>query len=90
MSAFKMSILTGRVEPTLMLSRLELGFRQLPVMDEEAIRLLRDQALLTWANQKRPMQKRIESGHLNIKQLIELLSETNPDVIVGMESGLAN
>lgn len=79
--AFKMSILTGRVEPTLMLSRLELGLRQLPVMDEEAVRLLRDQALLTWATQPRPMQKRIESGHLNINQLRELLAESNPDVL---------
>jgi len=87
MPAFKMSILTGRVEPTLMLMRLELGLRQLPMMDDEAVRLLRDQALLTWANQKRPMQKRIESGHLNINQLRELLAESNPDVVREMDGG---
>jgi len=90
MPAFKMSILTGRVEPTLMLSRLELGLRQLPVMDEEATRLLRDQALLTWANQQRAMQKRIKSGHQNMAALSQLLSESDPDVFADMEAGLAN
>ena len=42
-----------------MLTRLELGLRLLPAMDEEAIGLLRDQAVLTWRLTEQ-MLKRID------------------------------
>lgn len=86
----KMSILTGRVEPTLMLTRLELGLRHLPVLDEDAVRLLRDQAVLTWSIQKQPMLKRIEAGSLNLDSLREVLSESNPEIISEIEANFAN
>jgi hypothetical protein len=82
----KMSILTGRVEPKLMLTRLELGLRYLPVLDDEAVRLIRDQAMLTWASQKRPMLKRIESGALSLDLLREVLSESDQGIILEMEA----
>ena len=82
----KMSILTGRVEPRLMLTRLELGLRYLPVLDDEDLRLIRDQAMLTWASQKRPMIKRIESGALSLDLLREVLSEHDQDIILEMEA----
>jgi hypothetical protein len=84
--ALKMSILTGRVEPTLMLTRLELGLRYLPAMDDEAVRLLRDQAMLTWSIQKRPMIKRIESGSLGPALLRGLLDGSDPAIIAEMEA----
>jgi hypothetical protein len=83
--AFKMSIMTGRVEPTLMLSRLELGLRYLPAMDADATRLLRDQAILTWTGQQRAMLKRIESGHLSADLLRELLATSAPSILSEME-----
>lgn len=86
----KMSILTGRVEPPLMLTRLELGLRHLPVLDEEAVRLIRDQALLCWTIDKRSMLRRIASGSLGIDWLRMLLADNNPAVIAEMEAQLAN
>lgn len=85
----KMSILTGRVEPTLMLTRLELGLRQLAALDEETVRLLRDQAVLTWTMQQRDMLKAIKSGALNIDALGEVLGENKPAIFAEMEARLA-
>ncbi len=88
--ALTMSILTGRVEPTLMLTRLELGLRYLPVLDTEAILLLRDQASLTWTIQQRRMLKRIESGSLDPALLRELLATGNQSIIAEMEAQLVD
>lgn len=86
--ALKMSILTGRVEPTLMLPRLELGLRYLQVMESEAIVLLRDQAVLTWSNEQQQMLKQIKSGFLDAALLRELLSSSNSAIIADMENQL--
>ena len=85
-SALKMSILTGRVEPTLMLIRLELGLRQLSELDREALSLLRDQAVLTWTVQQRPMLKRIRDGSISSALLRKLLVDHQPGVLAEMES----
>ena len=87
--ALKMSILTGRVEPTLMLTRLELGLRLLPAMDEEAIGLLRDQAVLTWTTNKKQMLKRIKSGSLSLVSLRAVLSKNYPAIMSEIEAGFA-
>ena len=87
--ALKMSILTGRVEPTLMLTRLELGLRHLSALDQEGFRLLSDQAALTWTIQKRSMVKHIESGLLSLEVLGDVLSENNPVILSEMEAHFA-
>jgi len=84
--ALKMSILTGRVEPTLMLARLELGLRYLPVLDEETTLLLRDQAVLTWAVQQTKMLDLTTSGSLDFESLKDLLSGSNQDIVSEMET----
>ena len=89
-AALKMSILTGRVEPTLMLARLELGLRYLPGLDEEAVSLLRDQAVLTWVVHRRQMLQRIENGSLDFDLLREVLSGRNQDIISAMEAYLVH
>lgn len=89
LSALKMSILTGRVEPTLMLTRLELGMRHLKNLDQETIRLLSDQAALTWTTQKRAMLERIKSGSLGMDLLSEVLAENHPVIISEMEAHFA-
>jgi hypothetical protein len=87
--ALKMSILTGRVEPTLMLSRLELGLRYLAALDTEGIRLLRDQAVLTWTIQQRDMLKRIKSGSLSFDLLRQVLAGSNDEIVKEVEAYLA-
>ena len=86
--AWKMSILTGRVEPTLMLIRLELGLMYFNGLDDEAVSLLRDQAVLTWAVHRRAVLKRLESGALNIDRMREVLAGRNEDIIAEMEAHL--
>ena len=86
--ALKMSILTGRVEPTLMLPRLALGLRYLSVLESEAIVLLRDQAVLTWTYDPRQMLQQIQSGFLDAALLRELLSSSNSTIIADMEAQL--
>jgi hypothetical protein len=85
--ALKMSILTGRVEPTLMLVRLELGLRHLPSLDEEAVRLMRDQAALTWAVDQKAMLKQIKAGVLNLAVLQQILANNHPTILAEMEAG---
>ncbi len=86
--ALRMSILTGRVEPTLMLARLKLGLAYLSDLDQETLFLLRDQLVLTWATQKRPMVKRLRDGSLGIAPLRELLTGYNEDILAEMETHL--
>jgi hypothetical protein len=89
-AALKMSILTGRVEPTLMLARLELGLRFLPGLDEETALLLRDQVVLTWALHQRQMLQGIENGSLDFDLLRVVLSGGNQDIISAMEAHLVH
>ena len=84
----KMSILTGRYEPTLMISRLELGLRYLAALDAEGIRLLRDQAVLTWRTELKTMLKQIKSGAINLGLLNEVLSDGNQAMVLEIEAYL--
>ena len=88
--AWKMSILTGRVEPTLMLTRLELGLMYFNGLDDEAVSLLRDQAVLTWAVHRREVLKRLESGSLDINLMREVLSGRHGDILAEMEAHLGS
>jgi hypothetical protein len=85
-AALKMSILTGRVEPTMMLVRLELGLLYLQELDAEGAQLLRDQAVLTWTSQQGTMLRRIKSGAMDLDQLREVLSSNNQAIISEMEA----
>jgi len=89
-AALKMSVLTGRVEPTLMLARLELGLRYLSSLDQEAIGLLRDQAVLSWTIHQHAMIKYIKAGAIDLDLLREVLSVNNPSIIAEMESHFVN
>ena len=86
--AWKMSVLTGRVEPTLMLTRLELGFRYFNGLDDEAVLLLRDQAVLTWAVHRQQVLERLQSGSLDFDLMREVLSGQNQDIVADMEAHL--
>jgi len=84
---WKMSVLTGRVEPTLMLVRLELGFRYFAGLDDEAVSLLRDQAMLTWAVNPKQVLKYLENGSLDMDLMRELLAGHNRAILAEMEAG---
>ena len=88
--AWKMSILTGRVEPTLMLTRLELGLMYFNGLDDEAVSLLRDQAVLTWAVHRREVLKRLKGGALDIGLMRGVLSGRHEDILAEMEAHLGN
>jgi hypothetical protein len=83
---WQMSVLTGRVEPTLMLARLELGLIYFDDMDSETVLLLRDQSVLTWAMHKRQVLKLFEDGSLNFEQMREDLSGHHLDIIAEMQA----
>ena len=85
--AWKMSILTGRVEPTLMVARLELGLTYFNGLDDEAALLLRDQVVLTWAVHRREVLKRLKNGSLDLGLLREVLVGRHEDILAEMEAG---
>ncbi len=84
--ALKMSIVTGRVEPTLMLSRLELGLEYLAGLDQESVLLLRDQLVLTWAMHKKTMLRQLRDGSLDFAVIRDVLSVHEQDIIAEMEA----
>jgi len=87
-SSLKMSILTGRVEPTLMLPRLELGLRYLHSMDDSTLHLIHDQVLVTWKIQQRTMLERIQSGFLSLDMLGQVLTENDEAIVADIEAHL--
>jgi hypothetical protein len=83
-----MSILTGRVEPTLLLPRLELGLRYLAALDEDTVSLLRDQAVLTWRVNPRQVVQAVKKQQLELEQVKSLLGAGNADLIAELEAKL--
>jgi hypothetical protein len=84
----EMSILTGRVEPTLLLSRLELGLRYLPGLEAETANLLRDQAILTWRLNPRGLLRALREGRVDPDRLRELLGPAGSGLAAELEAAL--
>lgn len=84
----KMSMLTGRVEPTLLLPRLELAYRFLPWLDAEARDLLRDQTRLAWRISEPLLRDSLASGRLSRDQLADWLNGADPGLWSEMEASL--
>jgi len=84
----KMSIYAGRVEPTLLIGRLELGYRHLAALDDEAVSLLRDQTLLGWKLQPRQLTQAIEEHRIGWQGIQNLLGGHNDRVLEEMEVSL--
>lgn len=84
----KMSIYAGRVEPTLLPGRLELGYRYRSALDDEAAGLLRDQTLLGWKLQPRQLTRAIEQQRIGWQGVRELLGGRNDRVLQEMEASL--
>ena len=86
--ALKMSILMGRVEPTLLLSRLQIGYSYMSMMDDDDLLLMRDQTLLTWKLQPREMINMLTNQQVDYSMLRELLADRHPEIMRQIEVGL--
>ena len=73
-----------------MLTRLELGLMYFNGLDDEAVSLLRDQAVLTWAVHRREVLKRLKGGALDIGLMRGVLSGRHEDILAEMEAHLGN
>ena len=82
----ELSVLSGRVEPTLLLPRLELGYRYEAQFDEETLDLLRDQTVLAWRINERAVRAAMASGRLDGSQVKSVLESSHPAVVREMES----
>lgn len=80
-----LSILAGRVEPTLLLPRLELGYRYLGQLDEETLNLLRDQTLLAWRVDERAFRRALADERLSLSQVEYVLGSKNAAIVRAME-----
>jgi len=80
----RMSIFTGRVEPTLLVPRLELGYAYLPGLDEETVALLRDQTLLAWRVRERDFRRAVSSGRLDLSRVESVLGIQGKDILDAM------
>ncbi|HKX56282.1 MAG TPA: hypothetical protein VJN01_09275 [Xanthomonadales bacterium] len=85
---FRMAIWSGRVEPTHLINRLQIGFALQAQLDEEGLGLLRDQVLLAWNLRQREFVTAIRNGQLNRQRIAALLALTHPDVLREMEDVL--
>jgi hypothetical protein len=77
---------TGRVEPTLLSVRLELGYAFLRNLDADGLRMLESQTLLTWRLQRRSLLQLIRSGKVSFSDISQVLAARHPDVLADMES----
>ncbi len=84
--ALKMSFLTGRVEPTLVLPRLELGYVYLGHLDTEGRALLRDQTLLGWRMDERAFRRSLREGRLDLDRIEAVLGAESAPIIAALES----
>jgi hypothetical protein len=87
--AFKMSVYTGRVEPALLIWRLQLGYSRLGQLDQEARGLLRDQTLLAWQLRQKELSVAMKNGVLDFRRVSSLLVGTDTGILQEMEAALA-
>jgi hypothetical protein len=84
----KMSILTGRVEPTLLLSRLQLAYDYLPRLDPETRSLLRDQTVMAWRVNERSFRDYLRDGRIDIESVRGVLGNADAATLSEMEAVL--
>lgn len=86
--AFKMAIYTGRVEPSMFMTRLLLGLAYLPRMDAEGAAMMRDQVLLAWQLQPRDVTRALKDRTLRFAGLEQLLSEAHSGVLAEIKDSV--
>jgi hypothetical protein len=89
-AAYRMAIYTGRVEPMHLMSRLALGYALVSVLDDEGIRLLRDQTVLAWQHRQREFAGALKDGSMDFRRIQAVLEQSHPDVLLEMEEALGD
>lgn len=84
----KMSILSGRVEPRLLMPRIELGLGYLQALDEESLSLLRDQLLLVWQVSPRSLVNALKQERIALEQVEWLLGARGAGMLTELKSRL--
>lgn len=86
--ALKMAIYTGRVEPSMLMTRLTLGLAYLPRMDAEGAAMMRDQVLLAWKMQPRELVRELKADRLRGDEIAGLLSDAHDNVLAEIEDAV--
>lgn len=81
-----MSMLTGRVEPTLLLPRLELAYRYLAFLDDEGQALLLDQTALAWTVRRGSLARSLRDGRLDAATMSGFIGRSRPGLYTEMEA----
>ena len=86
--ALEMSLLTGRVEPHLMLPRIELGMRHVDAMSEAQAAQLGDQTALAWRLDPGRFLRALREQRLELDLVRRVLSKGHGDVLEALEARL--
>ena len=85
-AALEMSMLAGRVEPTLLVPRLQLAYRYRRWLGQDGQALLADQTLLAWRLQPRRLVQHWRGGSISFSEVAQVLAAGHPDILAEMEA----
>jgi hypothetical protein len=88
-AALEMSMLAGRVEPTLIVPRLQLAYRYRRWLGPHGQALLADQTLLAWRLQPNRLVQHWREGSISFSEVSQVLAAGHPDVLAEMEEAIA-
>ena len=88
-SAWKMSVFTGRTTVSLIKQRVEIGLAYKGYLDEEGVAMLRDQLLLAWRLRPGPLIKMLSSRDPGLNLTTSLIVDSDPVALADMEAWLA-
>jgi hypothetical protein len=88
LTPWKMSILTGRTDSSLLAQRVELGLAHREYLDAEAVAMLRDQLLLAWRLQPGSVMRVLALRDPELAVTRALVQNTDPLALTEMEAWL--
>lgn len=88
LTPWRMSILTGRTDSSLLAQRVELGLAHREYLDAEAVAMLRDQLLLAWRLQPGSVMRVLALRDRGLAVTRALVQNTDPLALAEMEAWL--
>ena len=88
LTPWRMSILTGRTDSSLLAQRVELGLAHRAYLDAEAVAMLRDQLLLAWRLQPGSVMRVLALRDRGLAVTRALVQNTDPLALTEMEAWL--
>lgn len=86
--ALEMSMLAGRFEPGLLMTRAQLGARHAARLDRTLRAMVADQVALAWRHNPQAFQRAVTDGRLDIENLRLLLRPGHADILAELEASL--